>query len=303
MLDHLIELQVLDLHSNNITGLKKETIWNNMKLKSLRVDGNNLRSLDSDLFENTPLLETLFLNNTNLLWIHQDIFKGLNRLEEVMLHDNKIRFLPRYLFKESKFLSRLDVHGNHLQYLPKDMFMELEYLRFLDLRDNRFLCTCMFVNSFNHVKSLKPWKKEFLRGNCMTLEKLVELNDHITCHEQLNLPNELIIDRDFQHEIVLFRLRNAIKKQYFITLDYRNIQIQENIFSLIKFQKSPHYQHTFLDKELFIKGIFDNQSFEWKIESSDIKEDFIEIVIVKDIEYNRFFIVRNGNVVFMIVMQ
>ncbi|XP_049861284.1 insulin-like growth factor-binding protein complex acid labile subunit [Schistocerca gregaria] len=138
-LTDLPELEVLDLHGNEIVSIRPDAFIAVPKLKQLNVSSNpllvpssgtflnaahlsfldlsrtNVTRLGPDVFSGTPALTVLRISKTPLSWIDSRAFSNLSQLERAALDNNAISTLDASTFSSNGQLLELDLSGNGLE--------------------------------------------------------------------------------------------------------------------------------------------------------------------------------------------
>lgn len=92
MLDGISNLQIIDLHGNNITSLDTNTFISTPKLTVLDLSGNNLSNLEVGTFAKQNSLYWLDLSNNRLENIEKGVFE--NKIANILL-DGKFLVVKR----------------------------------------------------------------------------------------------------------------------------------------------------------------------------------------------------------------
>ncbi|KAK4878772.1 hypothetical protein RN001_011278 [Aquatica leii] len=102
-------LRDLDLSDNKISGLKPDTIprW----VIKLNLNGNPLKRLEP-FFLTSPLLRYLTLENCQIEDIHPNALQQLSGLQDLSLRNNKLTRLNETVFKDLSSLRNLQLENN-----------------------------------------------------------------------------------------------------------------------------------------------------------------------------------------------
>lgn len=166
-LDHLKELQILDLSNNNLRSLPDASLCPLINLQVLNLTRNRIRAADNMGFagkicqgaselhtldasynelrsipENWGIsklrrLQQLYLQHNNITELSHDSLEGLSSLRVLNLSYNHIETFSDSLFHGSKELREVHLQHNELYELPPGLFHRLEQLLVLDLSSNQ----------------------------------------------------------------------------------------------------------------------------------------------------------------------
>ncbi|XP_028164879.1 leucine-rich repeat-containing protein 24-like [Ostrinia furnacalis] len=167
-LPHLAaDIQVLDLHGNQLRTLEQDAFINTglLNLQRLNLSSTNLRSLHPNAFRELRILIELDLSQNELYQLSPDTFRGNDRLRLLVLNDNplttlvaeqfpplqhlkklelsrcKLHTIHPFAFANLRALETIHVHQNLLAYLHQNTF-NLPVLKTLTLSDNPWYCDC-----------------------------------------------------------------------------------------------------------------------------------------------------------------
>ena len=166
-LQHLKELQTLDLSDNNLRALPEAALCPLSSLQVLNLTMNRIRSADSLGFADRNCvggselqtldasynelrtipsnwgtsglrrLQQLYLQYNNISDLSADALAGLTSLRILNLSSNHLEVIPEGLFAASKELREIHLQNNQLFELPRGLFHRLEQLLILDLSANQ----------------------------------------------------------------------------------------------------------------------------------------------------------------------
>ena len=112
---HSPSLKVLDLSSNLLGVLKRESLQGLPKLTQLRVGDNELSRLGEGAFVEVPNLEVLDLSKNRFMSLEQETFKDLVLLKSLDLSLNQLEDVNG-LFTHQTVLETLNLTSNHIQW-------------------------------------------------------------------------------------------------------------------------------------------------------------------------------------------
>jgi Leucine-rich repeat (LRR) protein len=112
---HSLGLQFLDLSSNRLGVLNRESLQGLPKLKTLRLGDNELSRLGEGAFVEVPGLEELDLSSNRFMALEQETFKDVIGLRKLDLSDNKLENVNG-LFTNQISLVWLNLSVNHLSW-------------------------------------------------------------------------------------------------------------------------------------------------------------------------------------------
>ncbi|XP_029172426.1 leucine-rich repeats and immunoglobulin-like domains protein 1 [Nylanderia fulva] len=230
----LLPIFSLDLSSNNITEIIKET------LNSLPVDltyvnllGNNIHRIRSQVIENY-YLKAINLNNNLIDEIEEDAF-GRTNLRELYVDSNQLKSfdfvsslpdtlrkfvasgnyiasIPNGVFSKFSCLVSLNLDYNEIKALQTDVFQGLKSLQMLRLRGNNVMT--IELSAFRGLTALRTID---LQGNSLR-ELPKNIFADLTSLSQLDLTNNNITKAMFAD------LPSSVGS---LLLDYNNIEVLE----------------------------------------------------------------------------
>ncbi|XP_011340233.2 platelet glycoprotein V [Ooceraea biroi] len=127
----------LDLGSNRLSALHRDTFKNMTRLHHLDLSSNLIEHLAPNLLLPLHGVANVRLSNNLLKEIHQNQFFGLRNLRILDLSWNKLRTLPEGLFLSNSLLALLDLSSNRISLLSANAFRGLGKLEELLLGKNR----------------------------------------------------------------------------------------------------------------------------------------------------------------------
>nr|XP_050864690.1 slit homolog 1 protein-like isoform X3 [Vespula vulgaris] len=135
----------LDLGSNQMTALHRDTFLDMTQLNQLDLSGNYIEHLPLNLFFSLHSAVHLRISKNFLRELHQNqfvkirplAFDGLVALKELQLGQNYIKTLTPGLFDSANSLERLILYANNIEVLSKNTFRGLNNLTSLFLHSNR----------------------------------------------------------------------------------------------------------------------------------------------------------------------
>ncbi|XP_033106141.1 G-protein coupled receptor GRL101-like [Anneissia japonica] len=150
---YLRNLQILNLHRNEITVMGQSFFIGSISLKTLDLNRNKLQGIDLGVFNGLTSLQKLHLSWNKINALPRGVFSSLRSLKTLDLHNNEITGLQQGLFNELTSLETLDLSSNIIAYLRQNAFKNLARLQTLDLYDN--IITDIEQGAFNSLTSLK----------------------------------------------------------------------------------------------------------------------------------------------------
>ncbi|CAG4980025.1 unnamed protein product [Colias eurytheme] len=149
----LVSLQILDLSFNAISQLSVEQFYNLRKLRYLKMDHNNIRLLPRDVFKNT-IIEHLDLSFNEISLFPVTALSQIGfTLRHLDFSGNRIEYLDGNIFRNTQFLSSLSLGSNLLTVLSDNTFSSLGGLRRLDLSFNSIKAN--FKELFHNLPNLR----------------------------------------------------------------------------------------------------------------------------------------------------
>ncbi|CAH0719282.1 unnamed protein product, partial [Brenthis ino] len=157
------DIQVLDLHGNNINELQQDALATIelLNLQRLNLSSTNLRFLHQNAFRELRILIELDLSRNYLTELSPDTFKGNERLRLLVLNDNPLSKLVAQQFPPLQHLKKLELSRCRLRKVHPFAFVNLRALETVHVQQN--LLSCLHRDTFNlpALKTLtlsdNPW--------------------------------------------------------------------------------------------------------------------------------------------------
>ncbi|XP_014598851.1 PREDICTED: carboxypeptidase N subunit 2-like isoform X2 [Polistes canadensis] len=127
----------LDLGSNQMTALHRDTFLDMTQLNQLDLSGNYIEHLPLNLFFSLHSAIHLRISKNLLRELHQNQFVKVRNLRILDASSNRLQTLPESLFIANNVLVLLDFSNNLISYLPNGTFHGLKTLEELLLSHNR----------------------------------------------------------------------------------------------------------------------------------------------------------------------
>ncbi|NXR70359.1 IGS10 protein, partial [Rhadina sibilatrix] len=157
----LEKLELLMLHSNEISMIPEKVFSDLRSLQVLKLSYNKVRELQQDVFYGLNSLVRLHMDHNQIEFVHPNVFYGLTSLRLVHLDGNLLQQLHpdtfvtlRYsqVFRAS-FLRHISLSDNGLASLPPEMFSYMSELESLYLHGNPWSCDCS-------LRGLAEWAQQ-----------------------------------------------------------------------------------------------------------------------------------------------
>jgi Leucine-rich repeat (LRR) protein len=179
----MTSLQSLDLSSNVIGFLKRESLQGLPELSTLKISRNELSRIGEGSFKETPALQHLDVSINRLQTIEQETFKSLQALTSLNLAENQLEDING-LLQTQVGLQWLNVSSNRLAWF--DYAFVPPSVQFLDISDNNIDALGNYYNlaenyalryldaSGNRIAALEPisllpsMEDVFLEGNAIS---------------------------------------------------------------------------------------------------------------------------------------
>ena len=129
----MTELRSVDLSSNVIGVLKRESLQGLPKLSNLKLSNNELSRIGEGAFKEAPNLQRLDLSANRFIGLEQNTFSILNELTYLNLAENQIEDING-LLNSQRNLRWLNISQNHLAWF--DYAFIPPGLEWLDIHDN-----------------------------------------------------------------------------------------------------------------------------------------------------------------------
>ncbi|XP_064241138.1 immunoglobulin superfamily member 10-like [Passer domesticus] len=146
----LEKLELLMLHSNEISAIPGKVFSDLRSLQVLKMSYNKVRVLQQDVFYGLNSLVRLHMDHNQIEFVTPNVFYGLTSLRLVHLDGNLLQQLHpdtfvtlRYsqIFRIS-FLKHISLSDNVLTSLPQEMFSYMSELESIYLHGNPWSCDC-----------------------------------------------------------------------------------------------------------------------------------------------------------------
>ncbi|XP_041323913.1 immunoglobulin superfamily member 10 [Pyrgilauda ruficollis] len=146
----LEKLELLMLHSNEISTIPEKVFSDLRSLQVLKMSYNKVRVLQQDVFYGLNSLVRLHMDHNQIEFVNPNVFYGLTSLRLVHLDGNLLQQLHpdtfvtlRYsqIFRIS-FLKHISLSDNALTSLPQEMFSYMSELESIYLHGNPWSCDC-----------------------------------------------------------------------------------------------------------------------------------------------------------------
>ncbi|KAF2978047.1 hypothetical protein EK904_013898, partial [Melospiza melodia maxima] len=157
----LEKLELLMLHSNEISTVPEKAFRDLHSLQVLKMSYNKVRVLQQDVFYGLNSLVRLHMDHNQIEFVNPNVFYGLTSLRLVHLDGNFLQQLHpdtfvtlRYsqIFRIS-FLKHISLSDNALTSLPQEMFSYMSELESIYLHGNPWSCDCS-------LQGLAGWAQE-----------------------------------------------------------------------------------------------------------------------------------------------
>nr|XP_026653560.1 immunoglobulin superfamily member 10 [Zonotrichia albicollis] len=157
----LEKLELLMLHSNEISTVPEKVFRDLRSLQVLKMSYNKVRVLQQDVFYGLNSLVRLHMDHNQIEFVNPNVFYGLTSLRLVHLDGNFLQQLHpdtfvtlRYsqIFRIS-FLKHISLSDNVLTSLPQEMFSYMSELESIYLHGNPWSCDCS-------LQGLAGWAQE-----------------------------------------------------------------------------------------------------------------------------------------------
>lgn len=172
----LTKLKTLSLGHNHIptSSLPDHTFSKLRSLQVLVLSHNALQSLRAAWFRNTRALSRLLLDGNQISNLTRSSFEGANlhRLRHLDLSNNFISFIEKDAFWPLPHLQAVDLSRNMLAHMP-DAFTPLKQLSLLSLEGNQWSCVC-------DLYPLARFLQNFVKSAAHTLSHTEDLNCRVS---------------------------------------------------------------------------------------------------------------------------
>ncbi|XP_071422415.1 immunoglobulin superfamily member 10 [Pithys albifrons albifrons] len=159
----LEKLELLMLHSNEISTIPEKVFSDLRSLQVLKMSYNKVRVLQQDVFYGLKSLVRLHMDHNQIEFVNPNVFYGLTSLRLVHLDGNLLHQLHpdtfvtlRYsqIFKLS-FLKHISLSDNVLTSLPQEMLSYMLELESVYLHGNPWSCDCS-LQGFTEFAQRRP---------------------------------------------------------------------------------------------------------------------------------------------------
>ncbi|KAJ9599461.1 hypothetical protein L9F63_010076, partial [Diploptera punctata] len=203
--NNLTNLRILNLWSNKLENLTRETFTGLHSVESLELSLNKLSTLPHDVFAEMPNIKQIGLNGNIFKTLPGELFSYLSHLKKIKLNNNiDLGVLPSGLLANLTDLEEIYLNGCGLASLPEDIFwgspqiknLSLQYNELITLPDKLFRDSSemVFLNLgynqleelpdllFMNVRNLKVLNLEYnhltniTKNLFMNMGELLELN-------------------------------------------------------------------------------------------------------------------------------
>ncbi|NWR35822.1 IGS10 protein, partial [Tachuris rubrigastra] len=146
----LEKLELLMLHSNEISMIPERVFSDLRSLQVLKMSYNKVRVLQQGVFYGLKSLVRLHMDHNQIEFVNPNVFYGLTSLRLVHLDGNLLQqlhpdtfvtFHYSQIFKIS-FLKHISLSDNMLTSLPQEMFSYMSELESIYLHGNPWSCDC-----------------------------------------------------------------------------------------------------------------------------------------------------------------
>ncbi|XP_039245887.1 immunoglobulin superfamily member 10 [Pipra filicauda] len=146
----LEKLELLMLHSNEISVIPERVFSDLRSLQVLKMSYNKVRVLQQGVFYGLKSLARLHMDHNQIEFVNPNVFYGLTSLRLVHLDGNLLQqlhpdtfvtFHYSQIFKIS-FLKHISLSDNMLTSLPQEMFSYMSELESIYLHGNPWSCDC-----------------------------------------------------------------------------------------------------------------------------------------------------------------
>ena len=156
MFSHLIVLQTLVLHRNNIQFIQNGTFGDLIRLQHLDVIGNNINIIEPFSFQGLLLMRALDLSYQLLIAIEKFTFVGLINLEYINLSSNSIETLEMESFMTLSDIKLINLTNNSITSLSVGTFSDFQAI--IMFSEAVYCCYLAAKGSQCSVASKSPWQ-------------------------------------------------------------------------------------------------------------------------------------------------
>ncbi|NXG10609.1 IGS10 protein, partial [Sakesphorus luctuosus] len=157
------KLELLMLHSNEISTIPEKVFSDLRSLQVLKMSYNKVRVLQRDVFYGLKSLVRLHMDHNQIEFVNPNVFYGLTSLRLVhldgnllhQLHPDTFVTLRHSLIFKLSFLKHISLSDNVLTSLPQEMFSYMSELESIYLHGNPWSCDCS-LQGFMEFAQKKP---------------------------------------------------------------------------------------------------------------------------------------------------
>ncbi|NXC66855.1 TLR4 protein, partial [Anhinga anhinga] len=150
----LQKLIYLDISHTSISVKSQCTFCGLNSLQVLKMAGNSFENNKlAHNFKNLNHLHSLDISSCKLVQVDKGTFDALSELKELNISNNKLLNFDPVIYKPLQALTVLDFSKNQLS-VPLDSALEIlpDSLVLLDISQNRFGCSCVYLNFMKWIK-------------------------------------------------------------------------------------------------------------------------------------------------------
>lgn len=130
-------VESLNMESNLLKNLKKETFFPSRKILKLNLNGNKIQSFPDVLFwPHGCTLKAFFAKENNVQFMNQQVLANCTDLRHLFLSQNQIEKIPPKLLEKKSMLKTIDLSRNKLASIPKGFVKHATNLENVYLNEN-----------------------------------------------------------------------------------------------------------------------------------------------------------------------
>lgn len=165
------KIKVLRLRENHIKRIRSDQLKNLVNLEELEITTNQIEILCEDYFSSNKKLKTVSFNENKIEKIPSGLFYELFDLKIVDFSQNKLKFLPKNLFRDNKKLREAYFFNNQIQKLDPELFTGIT-LQIKSFRNNHCIGAGDDYNSdlkdcYDNWRSNPPTEEETKTGKLL----------------------------------------------------------------------------------------------------------------------------------------